>query len=302
MTRWLPAFACPRCGVAVVPGGTAVVSCRRCGRKYRQQSGIWDFLLEGSRARLDAFARQYRAVREREGRRSGSPGYYRDLPNVDSRDPHAAEWRVRSETYRHLLRHVLATGPQPSTILDLGAGSGWLAHRLARLGHKVVAVDALDDDADGLGAVRHYEMPIVALRADFDALPLLPGQFEVVIFNGSLHYAPDVAASLAHARSMLVPGGTLAVMDSPMFRTGGDGNAMIAGNLCRFATAYGLNDVVQAGTGYLTFASLESHAGALQMQSQFVPSRGPLRWRLQRRLSGIRLGRQPAAFGLWVAR
>lgn len=299
---WQPRLACPECETPVEPSGPEAVVCRRCGQSYEQRDGIWEFLVDGRKSRLEAFARQYRIVREREGRRGVSAGYYRSLPVVPDNDPFAGDWRVRRETYRHLLRHVLAAGPQPSAVLDVGAGSGWLSHRLSTLGHHVVAVDAIEDAEDGLGAIRHYATPIVALHADFDALPLVPGQFDLVVFNGSLHYAPDVAASLARARAMLAPGGALAVMDSPMFRADRDGAAMVAGAVRRFANEYGLRDIVQPGCGYLTFASLAAHAGTLRLRSEFVPTRGPLRWRIRRTLSTVRLGRQPAAFGLWVAR
>jgi 2-polyprenyl-3-methyl-5-hydroxy-6-metoxy-1,4-benzoquinol methylase len=302
MIAWLPRFACPECGEALEGRAPQELVCGACGGRYSERDGIWDFLADGRRARLDAFVQQYRLVREREGRRPDSARYYQNLPAVESDDPHACDWCVRRETYRHLLRHVLAAGPQPSTILDLGAGSGWLSHRLSTLGHRVVAVDALDDAVDGLGAIRHYPTAIVAVRADFDALPLVPGQFDVVVFNGSLHYSPDVATSLKRAQSMLAAGGTVAVMDSPMFRTDRDGAAMVADKLRQFADDYGVDDAVQPGCGYLTFASLAAQAGALQMHSDFVHTRGPLRWRLQRQLNGVRLGRQPATFGLWVAR
>ncbi len=302
MTNWLPRFACPQCEISLDGVDAASRACSGCGRTFGNHGGIWDFLVDGRRTRLDAFARQYRIVREREGRRPQSGDYYRGLPTVEPGDPHARDWRVRRETYSHLLRYVLASGPQPSAVLDLGAGSGWLSHRLSTLGHHVAAVDALDDAEDGLGAVRYYRTPIVAVRADFDALPFVPGQFDLVVFNGSLHYSPDVAVSLARARTMLAPGGTLAVMDSPIFRADRDGAAMVAETLQRFAREYGLDDAIQPGCGYLTFAALAANAERLRMRSEFVPSRGPLPWRLRRRWSGMRLGRQPAAFGLWVAR
>jgi SAM-dependent methyltransferase len=259
-------------------------------------------MLAARRDRLEAFARQYRTIREKEGRRSGTPDYYRMLPSVPSDDPYASDWCVRRESYRHLLRRVLATARQPSSILDLGAGSAWLCHRLATLGHHVVAVDAIDDESDGLGVVRLYGTPIVAIHADFDALPLASGQFDVVVFNSSLHYAPDIAGSLARARRMLGPGGALAVMDSPMFRAERDGAAMVEQSTRQFTIDFGVSDFCPPGTGFLTFASLFATARAMDMRAEFVPSRGPLGWRVRRQFARVRLGRAPAAFGLWVAR
>lgn len=302
MSMWLPQFVCPQCMTPVGLAGDAVVRCRDCGRSYDRRDGIWQFLLEERNPRLDAFARQFRAVRQHEGRGRDSSDYFRSLPWVPADDPFAGEWRIRRESYRHLLRRAFSTRPQPATVLDLGAGNGWLSNRLSTLGHHVVAVDTLTDPVEGLGMIRQFATAIVAVRADFDALPFAPGQFDVVVFNASLHYAPDPRASLTGARPMLAMGGTLVVMDSPMFRTDPDGAAMVADSVRRLTSDNGFREFVQPGRGYLTFGSLAASAGALQLQSEFIPSRGPVAWRVRRHLARFRLRRQPAAFGIWMAR
>jgi hypothetical protein len=91
-------------------------------------------------------------------------------------------------------------------------------------------------------------------------------------------------------------------MDSPSFGSDRDGSAMVDEKVRRFTADYGIADVVRAGAGYLTFAELGAAAGRLQLRAQFVPSRGPLGWRVRRHVGRVRLGRAPAAFGLWVAR
>jgi SAM-dependent methyltransferase len=299
---WLPRFACPECRTDVAAVGEGRVVCESCGRTYELRQGVWRFLTPVRGAQLERFVRQYRSVRDREGYRSVSGDYYRRLPTVSPGDPHERDWRIRRETYHHLLDHVLAAGPLPLHVLDLGAGSGWLSHRLSALGHCAVAVDAMDDDADGLGAARHYATPFAAVQADFDALPFAPAQFDLVVFNGSLHYAPDMAATLERAHRMLAPGGALVVMDSPMFRADRDGSQMVRDTLCRFVSVCGIGDAMAQGIGYLTFTTLAAIADRLQLRPQFVPSRGSLGWRLRRSLARVRLRRAPAAFGLWVAR
>ena len=298
---WLPRFVCPECHVDLDEPGN-VRACVRCGRSYGRENGVWRFLSATRGLGLEPFARQYRAVRDQEGRISASPEYYRRLPAVAPDDPHAGEWRIRRETYHHLLQHVLAAAPQPVQVLDLGAGTGWLSHRLSALGHDAVALDAIDDEADGLGAARHYATEFAVVHADFDALPFAPGQFNLVVFNGSLHYATDTAATIETAYRQLAPGGVLAVMDSPMFRADGDGVAMVDDKTRHFMLECGLHQVVQQGIGYLTFAMLAAIAEKLDLQSQFLPSHGSPGWRLRRSLARIRLRRAPAAFGLWVAR
>jgi SAM-dependent methyltransferase len=193
-------------------------------------------------------------------------------------------------------------GSGPLRVVDLGAGSGWLSHRLAAAGHHVVAVDRLDDEADGLGACRYYETPFAAVHADFDALPFEPAQFDLAIFDGSLHYSADPAATLVEARRMLAPGGAIAVVDSPMFRRDADGVAMVDGQLRRIAAAHGVPAPLRGGVGFFTFDGLNELTARIGLNGRFMASRGPLTWRLRRQLARIQLGRAPAAFGVWMAR
>jgi SAM-dependent methyltransferase len=298
----MPRFACPECGADLAATEPDRFVCEACAAGYSRRDSVWRFLTPARQARLEPFIRQYRTVREREGYRAPAAAYYRRLPSVPTTDPHAGEWQIRRETYHHFLRHVLAAGPLPLHVLDLGAGNGWLSHRLSTLGHRAVAVDALDDADDGLGAARHYDTAFPLVQADFDALPFAAAQFDLVVFNGSLHYAPDMTATLERAHRLLAPGGALAVMDSPMFRADRDGSAMVRDTLRRFMATCGFTEVVQQGIGYLTFATLGTIARRLNLHPHFVASRGSLGWRVRRHLARLRLGRAPAAFGLWVAR
>ena len=323
MSVWLPQFACPECAAAAVTEGAGDLRCGGCGRRFAYQGGMFRFLTADRLAAAEPLLRQYRAVRAREGYRALTAECYRMLPCVRSDSPHASEWRIRAESFQQLQRRVLlgarekhaerapsarfpgtlpAGGSGPLRVLDLGAGNGWLSHRMARLGHHAVATDRLDDEDDGLGACRHYPTPFARVHADFDALPFTPAQFDLVVFNGSLHYAPDVAATLARAHRMLAPGGTLAVMDSPMYHHDADGHAMVAEKLRRFRTEYGLTHVVHPSVGFLTPASLAHVVAPFGLHGRFFRSRGPLRWRVGRELARIRMRRAPAAFGVWLAR
>ena len=144
-------------------------------------------------------------------------------------------------------------------------------------------------------------MAFAVVEADFDALPFEPAQFDVVILNSSLHYSPDPGATLAEAKRMLVPGGALVVMDSPLFAHASDGHAMVDAQQRAFVTRYGIPDVVRPGVGFLTFDDLDRLARDLGLQARFFPSRGPFGWRFRRQLSRLRLRRRPEAFGVWVA-
>jgi SAM-dependent methyltransferase len=283
-----------------MPNGFA---CPECQRRFDRCHGVYRALTPERLAEAEPFLGQYRAVRGREGYRRSSLAYYRALPEVPPDDPHADEWLVRRQSYLRLRREVPpACGGSPPSVLDLGAGAGWLSHRFAADGWRTVAVDLLDDAQDGLGVCRSYPVPIVTVQADFEALPFAPGQFDAVVFNGSLHYARDVRRALARAREALAPGGVLAVVDSPCLRDEADGLAMVTDKLRRFRTEYGMADVVHPQTGFLTFDQLDREAARLGLQARFHRSSGPLAWRMRRRLSEWRIGRTAAAFGVWVAR
>jgi SAM-dependent methyltransferase len=269
---------------------------------FEARGGILRLVTADRIAAVEAFQRQYRIVRERDGYRTGTPAYYRMLPVVPRSDPRADEWRVRRESYAHLQQHVLPGVWQgPIRILDLGAGNGWLSHRLAAFGHQVVAVDLLDDDLDGLGVCRHYPVTLILVQADFDALPFAPSQFEVVVLNGALHYAPDPEATLRAAIRTMTGNGTLVVMDSPMFRHEKDGQAMVERQLRALAARHNLPEVLRPGLGFLTYDRLNRVAREKGLTSTFIPSSGSFEWRWRRRASWLRLGRAPASFGVWMA-
>src|SRR5215831_13719148 len=299
---WLPQFACPECRDALVQDTAGAFLCVSCQHRYERRDGIYRFLSRPRSERAQPFTEQYRTIRQQDGYRDTTPEYYRMLPVVAQSNPRATEWRIRRESYAHFQQRALPGVWQgPIRALDLGAGSGWLSHRLASYGHHAVAVDRLDDEVDGLGACRHYPVAFAVVEADFDALPFEPAQFDVVILNSALHYSPEPGATLAEAKRMLVRGGALVVMDSPMFAHASDGHAMLDAQRLAFGMRYGVTDVARPGVGFLTFDDLDRLARDLGLQARFFPSRGPFGWRFRRQLSRLRLRRRPEAFGVWVA-
>ena len=293
------AFACPNCATPL----EATLACSNCGQVYTRRDNICRFLLPEREKALSAFLAQYRRVREQDGYRSRPAAYYRSLPDVPPEDPQAQVWRIRAATYRNLERAAL---PRPAsthrqlTVLDLGAGNAWLCNRLGALGHQCVAVDWLDDEHDGLGAARHYEASFTRVQADFDRLPFVPGQFDLVVYNGSLHYSPDIEGSLGRGLSMLRPGGRLAIMDSPTFRSKASAERMVADQARRFAQAGPRAEAIRPGQGYLLAGELLEAGRRLGIDLRFTPTRGDLGWSLRRQLAGLKLRREPAGFGLWL--
>jgi SAM-dependent methyltransferase len=272
---WTPAFAC------------ADVVLR---------DGIYRFVSDEKLEELAPVFAQYRRVRERDGYRQRDAAYYRALPVVDRDDPQVAVWRIRRQSLRNLRASI--TGARSLRVLELGAGNCWLTNQLTQAGHRCVALDLLDDPEDGLGAGRHYETRFTRVQADFDALPLAPNQFDVVIFNASLHYSPNPAATLRHAGRALASGGTMVVMDSPVFATESDGRRMVLERQRGFAEY--LNKPIGWGVGFLTIDLLERAASESRVSVRRIASRGGPGWAFMRWIAAQKLRREPASFGIWA--
>lgn len=295
---WSPALSCPSCRASLTVLDQGTIVCDACGTEVAIRNCVYQFLRPDRLAEIEPILAQYRRVRADEGYRSLAAAQYRSLPQVDPGVSQAERWQVRRQSFANLCRHVLRrSGLQRLRVLDLGAGNGWLSNRLTQLGHRCVAVDLLDDAEDGLGALHHYASPFTCLRADFDDLPLAPGQFDLVVFNASLHYSSDVASTLRHARQRLVDGGTLVVMDSPTFTDDETGRRMLAGQRAEFEARYG--SVQSWGVGYLTEKGLEAAAQAAGVNIESIRSRGSAGWALRRAVAGVRERRELARFGIW---
>src|SRR5579859_6917079 len=285
-------FACPRCAALLPEAASDSIVCAACGSAYAIQGGLYRFLLPERWDELQPFLEQYRQVRQQDGYRTRTPADYNSLPWLDARHPDAGIWQVRAQSFAYVRRLRPATKRDGLLILDLGAGNGWLSNRLSALGQRCVAVDCLDDAEDGLGAYKHYSTVFARVQADFDDLPFAPAQFDLVVFNASLHYAPDVLKTLRHACRVLAAHGRLVVMDSPTFRSNESGRQMLIEQQQQFRARFGLSDILQPGVGYLTKAMLIGAAHQLGLSTRFVASRGQAGWAVRRLLAGIRRRRE----------
>jgi SAM-dependent methyltransferase len=253
---------------------------------------------------LAQFVREYRTVRRAEGWGSSDPAYYRALPYRDLTGRFGEIWKIRARSFELFVERVLAPlerrASAPLRILDLGAGSGWLAHRLAQRDHRVAALDILDDPLDGLGAVRHYAADVWPVIAEFDHLPLSPHDFDLVIFNASLHYSTDYANSLRESLRVVRPGGTLVILDSPMYSNPESGARMVREREARFLATYGFASNVLPSEHYLTPTRLAELSRELGIAWRvYLPS---LDWQSQvrRTFGGLRARREPARFPVIV--
>ena len=103
---------------------------------------------------------------------------------------------------------VLAEEP-PASVLDVGCGTGQLAHRLrARFGGRVAGCDF---SAGMLHEAATRDGRIDWVQGDATRLPFDAGRFDAVVSTQAFHWFPDQDAALAEIARVLRPGGRLVV-------------------------------------------------------------------------------------------
>ncbi|HPL28106.1 MAG TPA: metalloregulator ArsR/SmtB family transcription factor [Anaerolineae bacterium] len=110
---------------------------------------------------------------------------------------------------------AMAMALPPGTAIDLGAGEGDITLALARLGHRVIAVDAapamlrtLEARACAAG-LRNVE----AQGGELEALPLATGLGDLVLLSQTLHHTRRPEVALREAARVARPGGRVVVLD-----------------------------------------------------------------------------------------
>jgi len=225
--RALDLLACPSCGNALAWDGDALRCPADGASSHDHPSGLPDLRPPAARAADEAFATGYRAARLAEGWLPLAAEAARILPLGNPPGFTRLYWAVRRESWDALPDLLAALGPTPLLIADLGAGFPWLSHRLATLGHRVVAVDLSADPDFGLGASRLYPTASNAVDSalaaahfwpvlgDLERPPLAAKVYDAVICNASLHYILDLPPAVRRMAGALRPGGALIVLDSP---------------------------------------------------------------------------------------
>jgi|GEM_PF-653553 len=289
-------------------GAVAAVRCTACGARWPCRNDIWRFLCDKDAALLADFLAEYTGVRRAEGRAAMTAAERFALPDALSTTPLAWQWRIRAASYRTFCRAVLAGG-MPGRVIDVGAGTGWLAWRLAVGGAAVLAVDVSDDAGDGLGAGELYAADLVARGlgrrfvravAHADRLPVADGAADLVVFSASLHYAVDPAATVAEAARAVRPGGRVVVVDSPIYARHASGVQMVAERAAAFAARYGYPSTAQGSREFLVAGELERIGATIGLAFRHARPYVDVRWALRPLTARLRGRRAPARFAVSI--
>jgi SAM-dependent methyltransferase len=123
---------------------------------------------------------------------------------------------VRQEMVTRQLAAHLPRGPL--RVLDVGAGQGTQALRLARRGHSVTAVEpdgrmraAFEQGAAGLTPGQREHVTLVATDLAGLASVTRPTAYDVVMCHGVLMYLPESRAAVAGLARRVAPGGIVSI-------------------------------------------------------------------------------------------
>ncbi len=299
-------FVCPRCRTALERMDPERVACPRDGLEFRKVDGIWRFLLPESEAHYTRFIADYEAVRRFEKRGSPSSDFYRALPFKDLSGYHRTDWKIRAHSYNVLVKTVLTRLQNPLErslkILDLGAGNGWLSNQLSAQGDRVIAVDLLVNEQDGLGAWKHYAHSFTRVQAEFTHLPIVGHFADAVIFNASFHYSENSAETILEALRVLSNDGLLIIMDSPVYRRSDSGEKMVKEREAQFKNKYGFASDNLQSENFLTYTRLRELAQELNLKWKIITPFYGLRWIFRPLIATMMRRREPAKFHLIVGR
>ncbi len=258
---------CPRCG-----GPISGLSCTSCGAAFSRVLGvpfIGDFeaadafgLIEivanapnraslvippGTVERLDALCAGFHMATDKDAFRA---------EHEEARAPwfehRFSEWQA-VET---LLAGIDLTGKD---VLDIGAGQGFDAWRLALRGAHVTALEfsPVVAEAGSIG------FPSLRWIGGFGhALPFRTASFDHVFVNAALHHMRDIPATIAEALRVLRPGGTLITTGDPFRSDDADQSLEFQIFDRHEAVLLGINEQIPRASDFL--ATLERNRAILE--------------------------------------
>jgi ubiquinone/menaquinone biosynthesis C-methylase UbiE/biotin operon repressor len=124
------------------------------------------------------------------------------------------EQLLPGRTWEGLARAAIRLAPRVR-YADLGIGDGMLTLMLAEAAERVTAVDVSSEMLKQLAARAKQKgfANIDTVEGDIEDLPLPDASHDVVVLSQALHHARDPQKALHEAHRVLVPGGTLLVLD-----------------------------------------------------------------------------------------
>ena len=123
---------------------------------------------------------------------------------------------VRNEIQHHawltLLRQVV--GPSPLRVLDVGCGTGFLAIRMAELGHTAVGIDLSEEMlAEAQRKAESSGLAVTFRLGDAEAPPTDGAPYDVIVERHVIWTLPQPTDAIRAWHTLLKPGGVLILIE-----------------------------------------------------------------------------------------
>ncbi|MEK6919659.1 MAG: methyltransferase domain-containing protein [Thermoproteota archaeon] len=112
---------------------------------------------------------------------------------------------------REAIINAAKLGPD-DTVLDVGAGTGFLTEAAAKVGGKVIALDlskSMTDEAISKLGGKNVEFKVGSV----ERIPLGDSSVDTVVGNMFLHHSPDPEKAIQEMSRVLTPGGRIVFAD-----------------------------------------------------------------------------------------
>lgn len=185
-------------------------------RQLQLKDGIWRYFDATFAEKLDEYLPKFVALREQQGLRVSATELLLKLPFGEAADDSNWEWKRQS---MELLFEEIGD-MEYTSVLEIGAWNGWLTKLLSRKSKEVLAVDYFDDEADGLGAMRHYSANITALQCNVAQFPqeFKKMKFDLIVLTHCIVFQADPAQYLIDLVPLLNSGGQLLALGTTYFK------------------------------------------------------------------------------------
>jgi ubiquinone/menaquinone biosynthesis C-methylase UbiE len=125
---------------------------------------------------------------------------------------HGVHNEAQHQAWLGLLREV--AGPPPLKVLDVGCGTGFLAMRMAELGHTAVGVDLSEDMlAQARRKTEDTSLPVTFQVGDAEVPPPDGAPYDVILERHVLWTLPQPREAVRAWQALLRPGGLLILIE-----------------------------------------------------------------------------------------
>ena len=178
-----------------------------------QDGGV--YISKHATARFGAFEKDYLGIRAKE-KRVFNIEEIRKLPQVSADSPHASEWKMRAGSIDRFIRYLKKR--KPVTIIDIGCGNGFFSNIISTYANNVYGVDVnlleLQQAAVAFEAnpkLQWYYLDI------FSEYAFEEDTIDLITFCCSFQYFTEVEALIHKCSSLLKPGGSIHIIDTPFY-------------------------------------------------------------------------------------